>query len=86
MGSDVEMLALCSCLAGKRVREKHFGAFEVMMCCNHGRDALGCGCGMFCMLQGSREYILVRLGRRGSVTASEKAGTGKRGRLFVASE
>ena len=56
------------------------------MCCNHGRDALGCGCGMFCMLPGSREYILARLSRRGSVAASEKAGTGKRGRLFVARE
>ena len=86
MGSDVEMVALCSCLAGKRVSGRRFGAFEVVMCCNHGRDALGCGCGMFCMLQGSREYILVRLSRRGSVAASEKAGTGKRGRLFVARE
>ena len=36
------------------------------------------GCGMSCMLQGSREYILARLSRRGSVAASEKAGTGKR--------
>ena len=86
MGFDVEMLALCSCLAGKRVRERRFGAFEVVMCCDHGRDALGWDCGMFCMLQGSREYILVRLGRRGSVAVSEKAVTGKRGRLFVARE
>ena len=57
------------------------------MCCNHGRDALGCGCGMFCMLQGSREYILARLSRRGSVAASEKAGTGNGGAfLWLESE
>ena len=86
MGSDVEMLALCSCLAGKRVWERRFGAFEVVMCCDHGRDALGCGCGMICMLQGSREYILARLSHRISVAASEKAGTGNGGRLFVARE
>ena len=48
------------------------------MCCDHGPDALGCGCGMLYMLQGSREYIGVRLSHRGSVAASEKAGTGKR--------
>ena len=34
MGFDVEMLALCSCLAGKRVRERRVGAFEA------GRDVL----------------------------------------------
>jgi hypothetical protein len=56
------------------------------MCCDHGRDALGCGCGMLCMLHGSREYIGVRLSHRGSVAASEKAGTGNGGRLFVARE
>ncbi len=42
------------------------------MCCDHGRDALGCCCGMLCMLHGSREYICVRLSHRGSVAASEK--------------
>ena len=64
------------------MRERRLGAFGVVKCCNHGRDALGCGCGMFCMLQGSREYIGVRLSHRISVAASEKAGTGKRGAPF----
>ena len=82
MGSDVEMLALCLCLAGKCVRERRFGAFGVVKCCNHGPDAVSCGCAMYCMLQGSREYILDRLSHRGSVVVSEKAGTGRRGRFF----
>ena len=82
MGSDVEMFALCSCLAGKCVRERRFGAFGVVKCCNHGPDAVSCGCAMYCMLQGSREYILDRLSHRGSVVVSEKAGTGRRGRFF----
>ena len=82
VGSDVEMLALCSCLAGKCVREGCFGAFGVVKCCNHGPDALSCACAMYCMLQGSRKYILDRLSHRGSVVVSEKAGTGRQGRLF----
>ena len=61
---------------------RRFGAFGVMKCCKHGPDALSCACAMFCMLQGSREYILDRLSHRGSVVVSEKAGTGKQGRLF----
>jgi hypothetical protein len=77
-GSDVEMLALCSCSAGKFVRQRRFGVFAVVICCNHGLNALSHGSVMLCMLQGSREYIVVRLSHRGSVAASEKAGAGKR--------
>ena len=43
MGSDIEMLALCLCLAGICVRERRFGAFGVVKCCNDGPDAVSCG-------------------------------------------
>ena len=48
----------------------------------HGPDALSCACAMYCMLQGSREYILGRLSHRGLVVVYEKAGAGRRGNVF----
>ena len=69
-------------LENARERGARFGAFGVVKWCNDGPDALSCACAMYCMLQGSREYILDRLSHRGSVVVSEKAGTGRRGRFF----